>query len=300
VDAAGNGGDDRSPAMSDGTAGGRIRAGLLRLRAWARQTYEAIPYLRRIVDELARVELLDRSLALGAQALLALIPLLMVVGAFMPAAWGDELTKQVRDVLGVDNDVMLPVQEATSAAISVAPEVSWIGLGVALASASSFARALARMYCKVWDLPLPRGLGAIQRSLLWIVGWVVALQILAVVLRTLADVPLTRVVHLSLQLCFNLLLWWWTAHFLLRGRVSWRALLPLAAVSAVLLIALGVASNVFMPRYARANLEQFGPLGVVFAIATWLVVFGGALVLAAVIGRNLPGVEKLRRPQRRR
>jgi membrane protein len=262
--------------------------------------YDEIPYLRRIVDELARVELLDRSLALGAQALLALIPLLMVVGAFMPAAWGDELTKQVRDVLGVDSDVMLPVQQATSATVQIAPEVSWIGLGVALASASSFARALARMYCKVWDLPLPRGLGAIQRSLLWIVGWVVALQILAVVLRTLADVPLTRVVHLSLQLCFNLLLWWWTAHFLLRGRVSWRALLPLAAVSAVLLIVLGVASNVFMPRYARVNLEQFGPLGVVFAIATWLVVFGGALVLAAVVGRHLPGVEKLRRTQRRR
>ena len=302
MDAEGHGITDPSPApLADETLRSRFRARLLRLRRRAQDLYDEVPYLRRIVDELARIELLDRSLALGAQALLALIPLLMVVGAVMPAAWGSELRSQVRDVLGVDSEVMGPVQQAASSAGSVALEVSWFGLVVALASASSFARALARMYCKVWDLPTPRGLGAFRRSILWIVSWVVMLQILALVLRTLADAPLGRVLHLSLQLCFNVLLWWWTSHLLLGGRVSWRALLPLAALSAVLVITLGAASNVFMPRYARANLEQFGPLGVVFAIATWLVVFGGVLVLAAVVGRHLPGVEQLRQaPARRR
>ena len=272
----------------------RFRDRLLRLRQRARQLYEDVPYLRRIVDELARVELLDRSLALGAQALLALIPLLMVVGAFMPADWGSELTSQVRQVIGVDNDVMQPVQEAASAGAAV-QQVSWISLVVALASASSFARALARTYCKVWGLPANRGVGAIRRSLVWIAGWVVTLQILAIALRALSDAPLTRVVHLSLQLGFNVLLWWWTAHLLLGGRVRWRALLPGAVVSAVLVVLLSLASRVFMPRYARVNLEQFGPLGVVFAIASWLVLFGGVLALAAVVGRHLPGVEELRR-----
>lgn len=273
------------------TASARFRARLLRLRQRARQVYEDVPYLRRIIDELARVELLDRSLALGAQALLALIPLLMVVGAFMPADWGSELTSQVRDVIGVGNDVMQPVQGAASSASSAVPEVSWLGLVIALASASSFARALARTYCKIWGLPANRGVGTIRRSLLWIGGWVMTLQILAISLRAFSDVPLTRVVHLSLQLGFNVLLWWWTAHLLLGGRVRWRALLPGALVSASLVVLLSAASGVFMPRYAQANLEQFGPLGVVFAIASWLVVFGGVLVLAAVVGRHLPGVE---------
>lgn len=280
------------------TAGARLRARLLSVRQRARQVYENLPYLRRIVDELARVELLDRSLALGAQALLALIPLLMVVGAFMPADWGSELTSQVRQVIGVGNDVMQPVQEAATSTGSAVQEVSWISLVVALASASSFARALARTYCKVWGIPAYHGVGAIQRSLLWIAGWVVTLQILAIALRAFSDVPMTRVVHLSLQLGFNVLLWWWTAHLLLQGRVSWRALFPGAVVSAVLVVLLSLTSRVFMPRYARVNLEQFGPLGVVFAIASWLVVFGGVLVLAAVVGRHLPGVEELRRAPR--
>jgi membrane protein len=268
------------------------------VRQRARQVYENLPYLRRIVDELARIELLDRSLALGAQALLALIPLLMVVGAFMPADWGSELTSQVRQVIGVSNDVMQPVREAATSAGSAVQEVSWISMVVALASASSFARALARTYCKVWGLPAYHGVGAIRRSLLWIAGWVVTLQILAIALRAFSDVPMTRAVHLSLQLGFNVLLWWWTAHLLLQGRVSWRALLPGAVVSAVLVVLLSLASRVFMPRYARVNLEQFGPLGLVFAIASWLVVFGGVLVLAAVVGRHMPGVEELRRAPR--
>jgi membrane protein len=257
--------------------------------------YDDVPYLRRMVDEVSRVELLDRAMALGAQALLALIPLLMVFGAFMPADWGNELTSQVRDVLGVDSEDMDALREATSSTAAMIGDVGWLSLVVALASASSFARALARMYCKVWDLPALGGLGAFRRSLVWIAGWVVTLQILAVVLRAFSGVPLTPVVHLALQLGVNLLLWWWTAYLLLRGRINWTALLPGAALSAILVVLLGALSNVFMPRYARINLEQYGPLGLVFAIATWLVVFGGVLVLSAVVGRHLPGVEEQRR-----
>lgn len=286
--------DSPAPPRGGSTVA-RVRASLHRLHRRALEVYDDVPYLRTMINELSRVELLDRALALGAQALLALIPLLMVFGAVMPADLGYELTSQVRDVLGIDTDDMTALQEATSTATETAAEVGWLSLVVALASASSFARALARMYCKVWDLPAIGGLGAIRRSLVWIAGWVVTLQILAIALRAFSDAPLTPVVHLVLQMCFNLLLWWWTAFLLLGGRVNWLALLPGAAVSAVLVVLLGTLSNVFMPRYARMNLEQFGPLGLVFAIATWLVVFGGVLVLAAVVGRHLPSVEELRR-----
>lgn len=49
----------------------------------------------------------------------------------------------------------------------------------------------------------------------------------------------------------------------------------------------GQVSALFLPRYAGANLEQFGPLGLVFSVASWLVLFGGVLVVATVLGRLL-------------
>ena len=39
-----------------------------------------------------------------------------------------------------------------------------------------------------------------------------------------------------------------------------------------------------VPRLVRSNEQQFGTIGAVFAIESWLVVVGCALVLCAVVG----------------
>ena len=67
--------------------------------------------------------------------------------------------------------------------------------------------------------------------------------------------------------------------------MGWWQLLPGGVASSVLLVLLSRLSHVFMPAYTRANLEQFGSLGVVFAVASWLVMFGGVLIVATVLGR---------------
>lgn len=112
-----------------------------------------IPHVRRFLSELRRVELIDRSLALGAQALLALIPLLMVIGAFLPQDWGASLQSQVREAMGIQDAVMDELREAALTPTRTATQTSFLSLVVALASATSFARAMQRMYARVWDLP---------------------------------------------------------------------------------------------------------------------------------------------------
>ncbi|MGH3507615.1 MAG: YhjD/YihY/BrkB family envelope integrity protein, partial [Nocardioidaceae bacterium] len=246
----------------------------------------AVPHVRRLLSELARVELIDRSLALGAQALLALIPLLMVTGAFLPDAMGSELLEQVRDLMGVRGDTLAPLRSA--AVIDERPtEVGLLSLLVSLISATSFSRAMQRMYARVWELPTYRGLGAMRGSLVWIVGLVVMLQVTALLLGSMGGIPLDGLVRLIVQLTVNVGLWWWTARLLLGGRVSWLELLPGAVVCGASVVVLSRMSSVFMPRYASVNADQFGPLGVVFSVASWLVLLGGVLVLSSVVGRML-------------
>lgn len=251
--------------------------------------------VRRFLSELARVELIDRSLALGAQMLLAIIPLLMVVGAFLPQDWGSELLAQVRDTIGVRDDVMEPLREAALNDPTTRPEVGLVSLLVALASATSFSRAMQRMYARAWDLPTSKGLRAIRSSVVWLLGWVAMLQITALLVRSMTGVPLGGLFRITVQLLANTLLWWWSARLLLGGTVSWRKLLPGALLTGLFVVALGQLSSLFMPRFARTNLEQFGPLGVVFAIASWLVLFGGVLVVATVLGRQLSPAMSARR-----
>lgn len=246
-----------------------------------------VPGVRRALSELARVELIDRSLALGAQMLLAIIPLLMVVGAFLPSSWGADLVAQVRDTIGVRDEAMEPLREAALSEQSMQAETGVFSLVVALASATSFSRAMQRMYARVWDLPTFRGVRAIQGSVLWLLGWLALLQVTAVLVRSVTGVPLTGLLRVVIELMAYTLLWWWTAHLLLGGRVAWRRLLPGALLTSVCVVTLAQLSSLFMPRFAHANLDQFGPLGVVFSIASWLVLFGGLLVVATVVGRLL-------------
>ena len=40
-----------------------------------------------------------------------------------------------------------------------------------------------------------------------------------------------------------------------------------------------------MPPYVEANADQFGTLGIILAISTWLIGFAGIMVGAALVGR---------------
>ena len=45
------------------------------------------------------------------------------------------------------------------------------------------------------------------------------------------------------------------------------------------------ASGRLMPPYVQANADQFGTLGIILAISTWLIGFAGIMVAAALVGR---------------
>lgn len=264
-----------------------VQQALSSLRRHAHSVLDLLPPVRRTLSELKRIELLDRSLALGAQALLALIPMLMVLGAFMPHAWVQGVVQQIRDVVGLRDDVMEPVRQMALTRQARQAQTGVAGLVVSLASASSFSRALQRMYARTWELPSHGGVRALRSSLVWILGWLLMLQLTALLLGSLSGLPYSGPLQTFVQLTTNTLLWWWTSRLLLGGRVSWRHLLPGAALTALLVVALTRLSKLFMPTFTRSNLDQFGPLGVVFAVGSWLVVFGGVLVVAAVVGRQI-------------
>lgn len=245
---------------------------------------DIVPGLRHVLRELGRVELLDRSMALAAQALLALIPMLMALGAFAPKSWGRGVLDQIRDIIGTQGDTLEPLREVTAQQLS-RTDTGLLGLVLAVVSATSFSRAMQRMYARVWELPGAHGIQSLRGSILWLVGWVLMLQATAMLLRSVTGVPLTGVVKVAIQVAANTLLWWWSARLLLAGRKSWRRLLPGALLSGLALVAYSHMSSLFMPAFVRANLDQYGPLGVVFSVGSWLVGFCGLIVVAAVVGR---------------
>jgi len=268
-----------------------------RARALAYRILDTVPPVRRTVDELIRVEVVDRAMVIGAQALLALLPLLIVLASFLPHDAIKLAVERFEDVLGITGGGHAAVQEGVTSvegsggtgvdAEAVRRTTGVVGILITLFSATSFSRAIQRMYERVWQLQHRGGVVGRRRCLSWLFGWLIVSQVIAAVtwVENSLDVRVLEPLWFLLAAALNSVIWWWSMRVLLFSRVPWRALALPAAVTGTALTIYTGGSSVVMPTYVAQSARQFGTLGLVLAVATWLVGFAGVMVVTATVGR---------------
>ena len=262
----------------------RARAAYARARAFIRRMIDTVPLVRALVDGMIRIELIDRSMAIAAQAMLALVPMLAVLAAFLPTELSDLALERFRDVTGIGR----PASDIVNANLdpaTIRAQTGLIGLLITLFSATSFARAVQRMYERVWEQPHIGGMLGLRRSTLWLIGWLLTIQAVSAIGFVLAQVDSFDVARFLVQGVTGTLVWWWTTRILLFNRVSWRRLAVGAVLTGFSLLLYSWGSSLVMPTYVEQSAAQLGTLGLILAITTWLVGFAGVLVVAAVVGR---------------
>jgi membrane protein len=262
----------------------RARAVVQRVIEFVQRVTSTVTVVRSIITGLVRIELIDRSMAIAAQAMLALVPLLVVLTAFLPPEITDLALERFRDLTGIGEGGKELVQTSVDAD-QVRAQVGAIGLLITLLSATSFARAVQRMYERVWDQPHIGGLGGIRRSSLWMFGWLITLETLTALGFVLTKVTDFDALRFVLQGAAAGMIWWWTSRVLLFGRVPWRTLLLGGLLTGYALVGYSWGSALVMPAYVASSAAAFGTLGLILALTTWLVGFAGLLVVAAVVGR---------------
>jgi membrane protein len=252
------------------------------------------PLLHRLgplVERLAAVTPVQAGVVLGAQAFLALFPLLIALVALAPPNLGNATVETLRSRLGITGDTEETLTHLISGRSDLHSGYTLVGAVIVLASATAFTRALQRVYENSWELPR-MGLRGTGRGLLWLIGVLAYVILLGSALQLSTGLPVDGLLRTVLSVAGTFALWWWTPFLLLCGRVRARALLPTAVTTAVTMLVLGLVSKLVMPRTIASNERQFGTIGVVFAVESWLVVISCALVGAAVVGAvgsQLPG-----------
>jgi membrane protein len=78
--------------------------------------------------------------------------------------------------------------------------------------------------------------------------------------------------------------WWFTMWLLLAGRRSWRQLFPSALATGVCWVVMVVGFRLTLSRTITTDYDQYGPVGVVFAIMSVLIAIGVVLILGALAG----------------
>jgi membrane protein len=231
--------------------------------------------VRWLLDPLVRFNFVDRSLALGAQAFGALIPLMIVLQAAEPgdASVADDLIERFH-LDGAAADTVRaaftpPVAETT---------ITAIGVLLLIVSALSFTRRLQRLYEESWSLSA-RGL----RGTGWGLAWIGAFALYGI-LHPLLDGILHGFSGLLTSLAGALLIGLITPYLLLGRRIAVRRLVPQAVLTAIGATALGIWTVIYMPAALGSSAASYGAIGVAFALLTWLWGLGIVLVCAAVYG----------------
>lgn len=234
----------------------------------------------QIIEDLARSEIADRAMTLAGQAFTSILPVMILLSAIPGKGLVDDALAGYDMTSG---DLALTSSSDTE---SSAVTFGVIGAVMTIVSATSFSRALDRMYSRVWEVPRV----SFREGWRWIVVILavalgVVIQILVPNLRDLWS--MRAVVGFGIELTAGFFLWavLWLgiARTLTVGRVNVRCLALTAVITAAGLSALVVATHVGMAKVLDSATAQFGVLGIIFTVIGWLFVFSSIVIGATVI-----------------
>jgi membrane protein len=133
--------------------------------AWADASF-----LGRLWRRLLEMEFVERSIALAAKAFVSLLPVVIVIAAFLPTRLRAGVVEALATRLGLSGDSLAYVQEAFSSPDQIKAATSVVGLVLTLLFAVSFATAVQRVYLRAWRRPAHRALDDKRRGVLWLAG----------------------------------------------------------------------------------------------------------------------------------
>jgi membrane protein len=230
----------------------------------------------------------DRALVLGGQAFTTIIPLLIVVAAAAsrqsPTLVADRLVARFH-VVGPSAQSFRLLFERPPGAAGV---TTVAGLAVLLFSLLSLTRSLQQTYEAAWQLAATGVRGTLNglTGMGLLLASVLVLSLLAGLLRPL---PAGTAFAFLFRAVAATGIWLVLQGLLLSRRVGLRRLLPGAVIGGVGQAVVSVYSALWMPRLIEHNADRYGIIGITFALVTWLIIVGFAVVTAAVLSAELGG-----------
>lgn len=252
-------------------------------RAKDRSPASVVRFGVKLTREFQRLEPFDRAMTLAAQAFTSIFPLVIAALSVLNRPDAGWLSERLADTLGLPSSSRSILEDALPDNNEQAATFGFLGLLIVLVSATSFSRALTRMYAKAWSIPSPGW----SKPWRWITA-VTAIAASAVLLRALqragdgSDAGMAGA--LLLTFLVNSVLWTWVPSVLLARKISWPLLAPGGVLMGVVSVVSYFVSRIYMPHALEYAEEKFGDLGVAFTYIGWLFAVAFALIAATVIG----------------
>lgn len=251
------------------------------------------PWLRTALDVQQRVKETNGGATASATTVMffvAIFPLLLVAIAVLGfiSAGDEEFATDVIENLGLEGTAADNMTSAIETAQDSRRSASIVGVAGLLWSGLGVTAALSLAVRTPWQRKAP-GLKARALGLVWLLGGVVtfggSVASGALLNRTPEVVPrfVTSTGLVLLGLALEMAFFLWTFWILGDRRAGWRALIPGAVAGAIGFEILKVAGTVLVPRMVASSSSLYGPLGIVFAILAWLMLFSRLVVYCSAL-----------------
>jgi membrane protein len=228
----------------------------------------------KIWERLLETTFIDRSVALAGKAFVSFFPLVIVVAAFVPERLRKSIVSTLVHRLGLAGPALATVRHSFSSASDIRRATGILGLILTVFFATSFTRALQRMYLAAWRRPSAGPVGAYSRGGEWILAIIVFLAALGSIRKILPG-PVGDVFFVVIALALSASFWWFTAWLMMLGQVRPRVLIASGAITGVLMSAYALSAAIWMPRSVLSNNRQFGFFGIAISLVSW---FSGAAI----------------------
>lgn len=233
------------------------------------------------------VDVLHQAMVFAALGFLLVVPILISLSALVPLGGGDGVAAGFAARVGLTAEATRDLQQLFSAEATARGTATWGGVLLSVLCGFSWPLTLQKGYEVAWGLPRA-GLRELWRPVIWLTV-VVAVLVALALLGGAVPGP-GRAVAWVLGVPVLVAGAWWTQHFLLCGRVAWRSLVPGAVAIGLGLVGLKVLADLVLSRSIESNDAEYGPIGVVFMMLSWLValsmvLLGGALLGATMVNR---------------
>jgi len=244
---------------------------------WVRATAAGIFWSR-----LNAVDFMNSSLQFAALAVLCLFPFLIIFSA----KGGGDARHALIARLGLNQQAAQDVDQLMSSGRHAVTALSIVGAAIVVFGAIGVASTMQLWYQRVYDQPPARRLTRqLASRLLWLAGLLGYLTVQDFSFINLKHVGPGRVLIYAATFILALAFYWWTPHVLLLGPVAWRRLFPAAVATAVCVTGLAVFSAFVFSGQIVSSDADYGSIGVMMVLLSYLIGLGVCIHLGAVAGR---------------
>ncbi|WP_261574256.1 ribonuclease BN [Frankia gtarii] len=248
-------------------------------------------------------DLINGAMTLAALILMLFFPFIITLAAVSPLRPGGAAEVIVRR-MGLNHDAAMAVERlfTPDGGGGGSAQSGWTVLGVVWLTLGglSLAGAVQSVYLRVFRIPA-FGLRGVPAQVVWLAGLIVFLAGTTATGAVLTGTIVGQVCQGLIVVAAMGLLFWIGTRILVRGRLGWREILPAAVFTTIGLTGLGVVSRLLFSASIVENERNYGEIGVVFTLLSWLIGIGVVLTGGATVGGwyNEQGLSVLRAFRRR-